>query len=160
MRKFMTIGLAAGLLLTGCSQQTAENNTKAQAPTPVTESAPLEETTAVQETAAPKAAAKQTAGTQQADDFTDAVAELVKKADSTAPTGTQEERRNTFFTLHNEIEQLEGQMDAYDDKLEADYDAGTIMLEEYQAEEQKLDALEDQLDQAEDALELKFNIKD
>ncbi|WP_050615543.1 putative periplasmic lipoprotein [Bacillus testis] len=155
MKKFMAIGLAAGLLLTGCSQQTAEKDPKAQSATPVTENAPLEE-----KTVAPKVSTKQTAGTQQADDFTDAVAELVKKADSTAPKGTQEERRNTFFTLHNEIEQLEDQMDAYEDKLEANYNAGTVTIEQYQAEEQKLDVLADQLDQAEDALELTFNLKD
>lgn len=47
-----------------------------------------------------------------------------------------------------------------EDQLEADYHAGTITVEQYQIQEREQDILEDQLEQAENALEARFGIDD
>ncbi|WP_042349283.1 hypothetical protein [Bacillus massiliigorillae] len=149
MKKWMMIGAISCLFLTACSD---ENNkdTKVQQPQ-ASNNEQQTETVQQQPT---------TNNTQQPKDFSAEVAAMIKKAESTKPIGTKDENLNTYLAVKQEIEQLDDSMDAYDDQLEADYHAGNLTAEQYQTQERKLDALEDQLDQAENALEIRFGIDD
>ena len=51
-------------------------------------------------------------------------------------------------------------MDAYEDKREAEYRAGTITWEEYRAIDRSLEELEHRLSAEQDSLELRFGIDD
>ena len=57
-------------------------------------------------------------------------------------------------------EDIEERLDLYEDRMEQKYRNEEISREEYRAEERKIEALEDRLDQAEDTLEAAYGIKD
>ena len=88
------------------------------------------------------------------------VDELVKRVEATQPFGTRDEQRRQFFALDTEIDQLDDKIDLLEDRVKADYIAGTLTWQEYRRIERGLDALEDRLDRAEDLLEKRFGIDD
>ena len=65
-----------------------------------------------------------------------------------------------FLNLKREGNDIEERLDLYEDRLEQKYRNEEISREEYRAEERKIEALEDRLDQAEDTLEAAYGIKD
>lgn len=90
----------------------------------------------------------------------EAVNAVVTKVDGTTPSGTSAEQMEQFFSLKREIEQLDRELDIYDDALEAQYRQGTLTREDYTAQERNVDGLENRLDNAEDKLEIMFGIDD
>lgn len=85
---------------------------------------------------------------------------LSDKIDTAAPSGSTSEQRDQFYALKQELNDVEQQLDIYDDKLESQYKNGTMEASDYRKQEQEIDALEDILDTAEDKLELTFGIDD
>lgn len=97
-------------------------------------------------------------------DSIDSIKETVDNAVSkvekvTVPDG-EEERKNQFFNIKEELNSLEDQLDMYDDYLDAQYRQGNISYDDYKKWERKLDELENKLDAAEDKLERMFGIED
>ncbi|HHY52105.1 MAG TPA: hypothetical protein GX499_02525 [Clostridiales bacterium] len=88
------------------------------------------------------------------------VEDLVKRVEAAKPTGTAEEMRNQFFALHQEIETVDNEIDALDDKIGSDFMSGKLSWKDYFALERKLDRLEKRLDRAEDRLERTFHMDD
>lgn len=156
MRKWMMIGAISCLFLTACSTQT-DNDTEVQQLKEENDKLQKEVDHLQQEPNKTQSAMKDTKQTQ---DFKNEIAAIVKKANNTKPVGTKEDNLNTYLSVKKEIDQLDDKMDLSDDQLEADYHAGTIPVEQYQTQEREQNILEDQLEQAENALEARFGIDD
>lgn len=82
------------------------------------------------------------------------------KVNSASPSGTAAEQREQFYTLKNELDDIDHQLDLYDDNLENEYRSGSLDASSYRQQERDIDALEDILDTAEDRLEVLFGIDD
>lgn len=156
MRKWMMIGAMSCLFLTACSTQ-ADNDTEVQQLKEENDKLQKEVAQLQQE---PNKTQPAMNDTRQIQDFKNEVTAIVKKANNTKPVGTKEDNLNTYLAVKKEIDQLDDKMDLSDDQLEADYHAGTITVEQYQAQEREQDILEGQLEQAENALEARFGIDD
>ena len=144
------------LFLTACSTQ-ADNDTEVQQLKEENDKLQKEVAQLQQE---PNKAQPAMNDTKQTQDFKNEVTAIVQKANNTKPVGTKEDNLNTYLAVKKEIDQLDDKMDLSDDQLEADYHAGTITVEQYQTQESEQDILEDQLEQAENALEARFGIDD
>lgn len=150
------IGAMSCLFLTACSTQ-ADNDTEVQQLKEENDKLQKEVAQLQQE---PNKTQPAMNDTKQIQDFENEVTAIVKKANNTKPVGTKEDNLNTYLAVKKEIDQLDDKMDLSDDQLEADYHAGTITVEQYQTQEREQDILEDQLEQAENALEARFGIDD
>ncbi|MEH6942211.1 hypothetical protein [Bacillus sp. JJ722] len=156
MKKWMIIGAMSCLFLTACSTE-ADNDTEVQQLQEENDKLQKEVAQLQQEPSKAQPATKDTKPTQ---DLSKDVAAIVEKANNTKPVGAKDDHLNTYLAVKKEIDQLDEKMDISDDQLEADYHAGTITAEQYQAQEREQDVLDDQLEQAENALEARFGIDD
>ncbi|OFD40783.1 hypothetical protein BWGOE3_31580 [Bacillus mycoides] len=156
MGKWMMIGAMSCLFLTACSTQ-ADNDTEVQQLKVENDKSQKEGAQLQQE---PHETGPAMNDTKQTQDFKNEVTSIVEKANNTKPVGAKEESLNTYLAVKKEIDQLDDKIDLSDDQLEADYHAGTITVEQYQIQEREQDILEDQLEQAENALEVRFGIDD
>lgn len=156
MRKWMLIGAMSSVLLTACSTQ-ADNNTEVQQLKVENDKLQKEVAQLQQEPQKTLSAANDS---KQIQDFKNEVSSIVEKANNTKPVGVKEDNLNTYLAVKKEIDQLDEKIDLSDNQLEADYRAGTITIEQYQTQEREHDILEDQLEQAENALEARFGIED
>lgn len=94
------------------------------------------------------------------DTLTNAVNDAVAKAEAASATGTDEENKNSYLGLKEELDGVDHRLDAFDDSIEIQYKNGTLTREEYRSQEQGLESLENTLDGAEDKLEWTFGIND
>ncbi len=92
-------------------------------------------------------------------DLTGMVDAFVQKAGQISLSSTGDVF-DQFLSLKKESNQIETQIDAYEDTLEKQYRDGTLSRDKYRELEQELEALEDSLDNAEDTLETIFGIDD
>ena len=92
--------------------------------------------------------------------LTQAVDDMVSKANEAKPDGTEEEKMEQFFTLKKEMKSIDSRLDAFEDYLEYQYRQEKLSREEYQSQDQALEELEDKLDAAKDQLEWTFGIDD
>lgn len=155
MRKWMLIGAISCVLLTACSTQ-AVNNTEVQQLKVENDKLQKEVAQLQQE---PNKTEPATNDTKQTQDFKNEVTSIVEKANNTKPVGAKEDNLNMYLATKKK---LTNWMTRYlsDNQLEADYHAGTITVEQYQTQEKEHDILEDQLEQAENALEARFGIEE
>ncbi len=100
------------------------------------------------------------AGSADYDTLKAAVEAAADKVNSAAPSGTAAEQREQFYILKNELDDIDHQLDLYDDNLENEYRSGSLDAAAYRQQERDIDALEDILDTAEDKLEVLFGIDD
>ncbi|EJQ50777.1 Uncharacterized protein BWINRASL_02960 [Bacillus mycoides] len=156
MGKWMMIGAMSCLFLTACSTQ-ADNDTEVQQLKVEKDQSQKEGAQLQQE---PHKTGPAMNDTKQTQDFKNEVTSIIEKANNTKPVGAKEDNLNTYLATKKEIDQLDDKIDLFDDQLEADYRAGTITIEQYQMQEREQDILEDQLEQAENALEARFGIND
>ncbi|MES5893525.1 hypothetical protein [Bacillus cereus group sp. RP43] len=156
MGKWMLIGAMSCLFLTACSTQ-SDNNTEVKQLKVENDKLQKEVAQLQQE---PNKTGPAMNDTKQTQDFKNEVTSIVEKANNTKPVGAKEDNLNTYLAAKKEIDQLDEKIDLSDDQLEADYHAGTITVEQYQIQEREQDILEDQLEQAENALEARFGIDD
>lgn len=152
----MMIGAMSCLFLTACSTQ-ADNDTEVQQLKVENDKSQKEGAQLQQE---PDKTGPAMNDTKQTQDFKNEVTSIVEKANNTKPVGTKEDNLNTYLAAKKEIDQLDDKIDLSDDQLEADFHAGTITVEQYQIQEREQDILEDQLEQTENALEVRFGIDD
>ncbi len=94
------------------------------------------------------------------DEIISAVETLISRIRTARPSGTRQEQYNQFITLIQEIDQLEDTIDMQEDKVKADYRAGTITREEYKRIDRILDSLDDRLDRSENLLKRIFRMDD
>lgn len=84
----------------------------------------------------------------------------VEKANAAAPNGSRDEQIGQFFLIKDELKAVEREIDYYDDELEIQFKTGAMDRMTYVTKDREIDLLEDQLDRAEDMLEIKFGIND
>ena len=136
MKKTMLIGIVSCSLLVACSNENqAETSTVSPKVSDVTKQT---------ETANQQATIKPI-DENEFNNLTVSVSNMLNKINETMPNGTMSQ----FLALDQEIEQLENQVDVYEDQIEATYQAGQITADQL---EKNTEALENQLDQAEDTL--------
>lgn len=73
---------------------------------------------------------------------------------------TPSARTDAFFALDSEFNQLETELDTYENQKEAEYRNGSLSWEQYRTLELQLEQIEDRLDNAQDSLELRFGVDD
>lgn len=171
-------GLMSALLLTGCQSNGENSETAAlkqqiaqleqqvasleqqNTPEPTDDTAKAD----AQESAAPDTADASSGNaattTRTMEELTAMVDSFAEKADAAAPSGTNSENLEQFFSLKQEEKQIDNELDIHENELEAEYRNGSLTHEEYKTLERELDKLEDKLDLAEDRLELTFGIDD
>ena len=132
-------------------QAPATENPTSQEPPATSEQSP-----ATQETV-PQA---DTSTTHTMGELTTLVNDFTDKADAATPSGSNSEDMNQFFTLKQEEKQIDDALDRHENELEYLYRQNTITRDEYKSKERELERLEDQLDAAEDRLEITFGIDD
>lgn len=84
----------------------------------------------------------------------------VEKVNAAAPAGSRDEQIGQFFQIKDELKAVEREIDYYDDELEIQFKSGAMDRMTYVTKDREVDLLEDQLDRAEDMLEIKFGIND
>lgn len=94
------------------------------------------------------------------EDLKEEVRKWVQIVDSVAPSADPEKRKTEFLDLKQQGNQLEKRLDLYEDFLENEYRQGNVSYEEFRMMEGEIDGLEEQLDNAEDKLELSFGLDD
>ena len=73
---------------------------------------------------------------------------------------TRSARIDAFFALDSEFNQIETELDSYENQKEAEYRNGSLTWDQYRSLELQLEQIEDRLDNAQDSLELRFGIDD
>lgn len=119
-------------------------------------------TASTDNTAAADTGTQSTAGTTAVptiDELTEKVNAFVAKADAEAASSAQKDLEN-FFTLKQEADGIDRELEYYEDDLEFQYRNGSLTRDDYRAKERELDLLEDKLDAAEDTLEYVYGIDD
>lgn len=114
------------------------------------------ETQGTQTTIDPAAGAGATTYTME--ELTTMVNDYVAKAEAATPSGSNDIEQ--FFSLKQEANQVENELERHEDELERQYRDGALTRDEYRANERELDHLDDLLDAAEDQLEYVFGIDD
>ena len=94
------------------------------------------------------------------DTLTKDVDEVVKKANNTSPSGSNDENQKNFFKVKGELQDVENRLERYEDKIEDDYHQGNLDYEKARDAEREIERLEDKLDDAEDRLENVFGYDD
>lgn len=100
-----------------------------------------------------------TAAVLTIDELTTKVDEFVEKADAEALSSSEKVLEN-YFTLKQEAEEIDRELERYEDDLEYQYRNGSLTRDDYRAKEREADLLEDKLDAAEDTLEYVYGIDD
>lgn len=86
--------------------------------------------------------------------------DLVARANAAEVPSDANARIDAFFALDSEFNQLDGEIDAYENQKETEYRNGTLSWDDYRALELQLEQIEDNLGNAQDNLELRFGIDD
>ena len=97
---------------------------------------------------------------EQVASLRDKVNALEQKISDSKVENDYQAKVEQYFALKAEIRTLNLELDLYDDVLKQDYLTEVLTREAYQKQEVALDRLEEQLDKAEDRLEIKFGIDD
>lgn len=92
------------------------------------------------------------------EELTTMVNDYVAKAEAAAPSGSNDMEQ--FFSLKQEANQIDNELEIHENELERQYRDGTLTRDEFRTNERELDHLEDLLDAAEDQLEYVFGIDD
>lgn len=100
-----------------------------------------------------------TAAVLTIDELTTKVDAFVEKADAEAASSAEKVLEN-YFTLKQEAEEIDRELERYEDDLEYQYRNGSLTRDDYRAKEREADLLEDKLDAAEDTLEYVYGIDD
>lgn len=185
-RTLLAIGAVTVLLLTGCQSSSSNAETEAlkeQVAQLEQQIADLQTADSSDDTAAADAQAADTsanAGTDAAADtgtadtaaadtgsssttytleeLTTMVNDYVTKANAATPSGSNDMEQ--FFSLKQEANQIDNELEIHENELERQYRDGTLTRDEFRTNERELDHLEDLLDAAEDQLEYVFGIDD
>ena len=135
----------------------ASTDATADASTDAAADAPTD--TAADTAADPAAGNTGTAAVPTIDELTEEVDAFVKKADEEALSSAEKTLEN-YFTLKQEAEEIERDLERHEDDLEFQYRNRSLTPDDYRAKERELDLLEDKLDAAEDTLEYVYGIDD
>ena len=92
------------------------------------------------------------------EELTTMVNDYVTKANGATPSGSNDMEQ--FFSLKQEANQIDNELEIHENELERQYRDGTLTRDEFRTNERELDHLEDLLDAAEDQLEYVFGIDD
>ena len=92
------------------------------------------------------------------EELTTMVNDYVAKAEAAAPSGSNDMEQ--FFSLKQEANQIDNELEIHENELERQYRDGTLTRDEFRTNERELHHLEDLLDAAEDQLEYVLGIDD
>ncbi|MBS6398056.1 MAG: hypothetical protein KH452_13075 [Clostridiales bacterium] len=179
-RNLFAIGIVTVFLLTGCQQNNSGNAETEELKQQIAQleqqvaSLEQESTASVQnpdaaaqtevppsdDTSADTDTGTETSTSYSMEELTEMVSAFEAKAEGAAPSGTEADDIETFFTLKKEENQIDNALDRHEDELERQYRDGILTRDEYKAAERELEDLEDRLDKTEDGLERTFGIDD
>ena len=151
MKKCKILGTAAAMMLVlalaGCENNTDDVDAlKKRVDQMEQELADMEINNNLAESSQDKAAIHEVSASDDSiASLTQAVDDMVSKANEAKPDGTEEEKMEQFFTLKKEMKSIDSRLDAYEDYLEYQYRQEKLSREEYQSQDQALEELEDKL---------------
>lgn len=91
-------------------------------------------------------------------DFSARADDLIARSKDASVPADRSAKVDAFLALDAEFDALDIEMDAYEDKREAEYRAGKLDWEEYRAIDQAIEAVEHRLDAEQDSLEHRFGM--
>lgn len=152
----LTVTLFIMLIFSGCGDQSASEGTGTSNP-----SVSGTNTSYVTDDASgTDTAANESTHNETLNSLTSKVSDMISKIDNSLPTGIAEEQAKQYFDLKNEAEQLEKEVEAFEDTLETAYLKSEISREYYLEKERESERLEDLLDGAEEKLDFVFGMED
>ena len=168
-RTLLAIGAVTVLLLTGCQSSSSNAETEAlkeqvaqlEQQIADLQTADSSDDTAAADTGTADTAAADTGSsstTYTLEELTTMVNDYVTKANAATPSGSNDMEQ--FFSLKQEANQIDNELEIHENELERQYRDGTLTRDEFRTNERELDHLEDLLDAAEDQLEYVFGIDD
>lgn len=93
-------------------------------------------------------------------EFSDRANDLISQAEAAEVPSDRNARIDGYFKFDSEFNALELEMDTYEDQQEAQYRSGSLSWEDYRSIELQLEQIENNLDTAQDKLEIRFGIND
>ena len=88
------------------------------------------------------------------------VSDAIAAADAATPSGRRDSDRELFMEHKMALDSLDREVDVYEDSLETQYRNGELSYEDFRTKDVQAEKLEDDLDDAEDRLEDRFNMDD
>ena len=152
---FLTISLALTFLIAGCKSQAISDVTSSGASNSTENTASSgnsESSTITDESLAEK-------HDSSLSDLTSRTSDMISKIDNSSPTGTVEEHRTQYLDLKNDVENLETELDRFEDTLENDYRSSNISRAYFLEKEREIENLEELLDAAEEKLDFTFGME-
>ncbi len=98
--------------------------------------------------------------TAQIEDLSSRVDEAVATSEAVSVPSSLSERVEAYFDAKASLEEFEYELDIIEDSVEASYRQGLLTRDELWSLEQQLDVIDDTLDRAGDALELRMGVDD
>ena len=94
------------------------------------------------------------------DTLSEAVNDIVNKAEKLVSDGPSDKNQEDFFTLQGEFHEIEDRLDNYEEHIEYELRQGNLSHDEARKAEYELEKLEDVLDRAEEKFEYAFGYDD
>ncbi len=135
-------------------------NTPTTAPAQESTTAPIGQEENTPSEPAPEEQKKSAANTPDLSVLSDILQDLEQRINSLSPSGSDQEQKEQYLALKNEIDALDNELEYAEDTFESQYHNGSMEMAQYQELELEIDALEDRLDHCEDQLEFIFGIDD
>lgn len=104
--------------------------------------------------------ASDTIDLSQLETYKTAVESLSKEIVATVPVSDTEQQKLQYLALEQELDTLDDNIDNYEHIIRVAYKEGALSTEEYKSLKNQIGQLKNQIDLAEDILELKFGIDD
>ena len=166
--KLLSVTVLTLLLFTGCQNPDistgAADDSASHKEQPVTSLTPQNDTSVDTEDTSDNSSTEITDSEEFYGDtlesLEESVNEIVQKIANASVSGTANEKYDSFIQLNSELQEIENQLDYYEQNTENDFEQGKLSYDEARQMEFEIEKLEDLLDGAEETLEYKFGYDD
>lgn len=92
--------------------------------------------------------------------LSDRAEDLISRANAAEVPDDSNIRIDVFFSLDSEFNQLETELDSYENQKETEYRNGSLNWDQYRSLELQIEQIEDRMENSQNSLELRFGIDD
>lgn len=92
--------------------------------------------------------------------LSDRAEDLISRANAAEVPDDRNTRIDAFFSLDSEFNQLEAELDSYENQKETEYRNGSLNWDQYRSLELQIEQIEDRMESSQNSLELRFGIDD
>lgn len=92
--------------------------------------------------------------------LSDRAEDLISRANAAEAPDDSNTRIDAFFSLDSEFNQLETELDSYENQKEAEYRNGSLNWDQYRSLELQIEQIEGRMENSQNSLEIRFGIDD